>query len=76
MESVDDMQDSLLRTQLLTQIARRVDVREEEVLAIYHKGRTHGEQQAVADPWRLPRKSLGTRQDSHRGFSSERPLRP
>lgn len=59
MESVDDMQDSLLRTQLLTQIAHRVNVREEEVLAIYHKGRTHGEQQAVADPWRLPRKSLG-----------------
>lgn len=59
MESIDDMQDSLLRTQLLTQIAHRVNVREEEVLAIYHKGRTHGEQQAVADPWRLPRKSLG-----------------
>ncbi|RIE09333.1 toprim domain-containing protein [Candidatus Cryosericum hinesii] len=59
MESVDDMQDSLLRTQLLTQIARRVNVREEEVLAIYRKGRTHTEQPAVADPWRLPRKSLG-----------------
>jgi hypothetical protein len=59
MESVDDMQDSLLRTQLLTQIARRVDVREEEVLAIYHKGRTHVEQPTVADPWRLSRKSLG-----------------
>jgi DNA primase len=59
MESVDDMQDSLLRTQLLTQIARRVNVREEEVLAIYRKGRTHAEQPAVADPWRLPRKSLG-----------------
>lgn len=59
MESVDDMQDSLLRTQLLTQIARRVNVREEEVLAIYRKGRTRTEQPAVADPWRLPRKSLG-----------------
>jgi DNA primase len=59
MESVDGMQDSLLRTQLLTQIARRVDVREEEVLAIYHKGRTRIEQPAVADPWRLSRKSLG-----------------
>jgi DNA primase len=59
MESVDGMQDSLLRTQLLTQIARRVDVREEEVLAIYHKGRGRVEQTAVADPWRLPRKSLG-----------------
>ncbi|MHB8107387.1 MAG: DNA primase [Candidatus Cryosericum sp.] len=59
MESVDDMQDSLLRTELLTQIAHRVNVREEEVLAIYRKGRTHAEQPAVADPWRLPRKSLG-----------------
>ncbi|MBA4365689.1 MAG: DNA primase [Coprothermobacter sp.] len=59
MESVDGMQDSLLRTQLLTQIARRVDVREEEVLAIYHKGRGGVEQPAVTDPWRLPRTSLG-----------------
>ena len=59
MESVDGMQDSLLRTQLLTQISRRVDIREEEVLAMYHKGRTNVEQPAVTDPWRLPRKSLG-----------------
>ncbi|MCX6085831.1 MAG: DNA primase [Caldiserica bacterium] len=59
MESVDGMQDSLLRTQLLTQIARRVNIREEEVLAMYHKGRTHLEQPAVVDPWRLSRKSLG-----------------
>jgi len=59
MESVDDMQDSLLRTQLLTQIARRVGVREEEVVAIYHKGHARVNQPAVADPWRLPRKSLG-----------------
>jgi hypothetical protein len=59
MESVDGMQDSLLRTQLLTQIARRVDVREEEVFAIYHKGRTSVEQPGVADVWRLSRKSLG-----------------
>lgn len=59
MESVDDMQDSLLRTQLLTQIARRVGVREEEVLGMYRKGRTRIEQPAVVDPWRIPRKSLG-----------------
>ena len=60
MESVDDMQDSLLRTQLLTQIARRVGVREEEVVAIYRKGHARVNQPvAVADPWRLSRKSLG-----------------
>ena len=59
MESVDGMQDSLLRTQLLTQIARRVNIREEEVLAMYHKGRTRLEQPAVVDPWRLSRRSLG-----------------
>lgn len=53
MESVDDMQDSLLRTQLLSQIALRVHVREEEVLAMYHKGRKRVEQPAVTDPWRL-----------------------
>jgi len=59
MESVNDMQDSLLRTQLLTKIASRVNVGYEEVLAIYHKGHTHVEQPAVADPYRLSRKSLG-----------------
>jgi DNA primase len=59
MQSVDDMQDSLLRTQLMTKIAQRVGVREEEVLALYHKGHTRAEQPAVADPWRLSRKSLG-----------------
>ncbi|MEN6388334.1 MAG: DNA primase [Candidatus Cryosericum sp.] len=59
MESVDAMQDSLLRTQVLTQIARRVGVREEEVLGMYHKGRTRIEQPVAVDPWRIPRKSLG-----------------
>ncbi|MHB8071701.1 MAG: DNA primase [Candidatus Cryosericum sp.] len=59
MQSVDDMQDSLLRTQLMTKIAQRVGVREEEVLALYHKGHTRVEQPAVTDPWRLSRKSLG-----------------
>jgi DNA primase len=59
MESVDGMQDSLLRTQLLTKIASRVNVGYEEVFAIYRKGRTRVEQPAVADPYRLSRKSLG-----------------
>ncbi len=59
MQSVDSMQDSLLRTQLLTKIALRVGVREEEVLALYHKGRTHAEAPVVSDPWRIPRKNLG-----------------
>jgi DNA primase len=59
MQSVDGMQDSLLRTQLMTKIAQRVGVREEEVLALYHKGRAHAEPPAVTDPWRLSRKSLG-----------------
>ena len=59
MQSVDGMQDSLLRTQLMTKIAQRVGVREEEVLALYHKGRTRAEQPAASDPWRLSRKSLG-----------------
>lgn len=59
MQSVDGMQDSLLRTQLMTKIAQRVGVREEEVFALYRKGRTRAEQPAVADPWRLSRKSLG-----------------
>lgn len=59
MESVDDMQDSLLRTQLLTQIARRVGVREDEVLGMYRKGRARVDQPSAADPWRIPRKNLG-----------------
>jgi DNA primase len=59
MQSVDGMQDSLLRTQLMTKIAQRVGLREEEVFALYRKGRTRAEQPAVADPWRLSRKSLG-----------------
>jgi len=59
MQSVGTMQDSLLRTQLLTQIAHRVGVREEEVLAMYRKGRPQIEQTAVVDPWRIPRKNLG-----------------
>ncbi|MGB9665763.1 MAG: DNA primase [Candidatus Cryosericum sp.] len=59
MESVDDMQDSLLRTQLLTQIARRVGVREDEVLGMYRKGRARVDQPSAVDPWRIPRKNLG-----------------
>jgi len=59
MQSVDGMQDSLMRTQLMTKIAQRVGLREEEVFALYRKGRTRAEQPAVADPWRLSRKSLG-----------------
>lgn len=59
MQSVGTMQDSLLRTQLLTQIAHRVGVREEEVLAMYRKGRSQAQQTTVADPWRIPRRSLG-----------------
>ncbi len=59
MQSVDGMQDSLLRTQLLTKIAQRVGVREEEVLALYRKGRVRAEPPAATDPWKLSRKSLG-----------------
>ncbi len=59
MESVDAMQDSLLRTQLLTRIAQRVGIREEEVLALYHKGRVRHESESVQDPWQLSRRSLG-----------------
>lgn len=59
METVDDMRDSLLRTQLLSKMALRIHVREEELVGLYRKGRRAAPRQPVADPWQLPRKSLG-----------------
>lgn len=59
MESVDTMQDSLLRTQLLTRIAQRVGIREEEVIALYHKEHAYVAPTVGSDPWQLPRRNLG-----------------
>lgn len=59
MEIVGDMQDSLLRTQLLSKMALRLHVREDELVGLYRKGRATARQQPTVDPWRLPRKSLG-----------------
>ncbi|HOV50217.1 MAG TPA: DNA primase [Candidatus Cryosericum sp.] len=59
METVDDMRDSLLRTQLLSKMALRIHVREEELVGLYRKGRRAAPRQPVVDPWQLPRKTLG-----------------
>ncbi len=58
MESVDSLQDSLLRTQLLTKVAQRVGLRETEVAALYRKGVARSDVVAPADPWKIPRKNL------------------
>lgn len=58
MESVDSLQDSLLRAQLLTKVAQRVGLRETEVAALYRKGAVRSDAFAPADPWRIPRKNL------------------